>query len=111
IRKQEAEHIEEQGDFASPNAWLRRLGATIHLKEFSGKKEFLRGLISLKYTIDPEKGDDDTELQHIHFAVKRVIRHAIAATEPNVVSWNVLFEANRKELDKERTTPFHFRFK
>ncbi|KAL6411079.1 hypothetical protein AUP68_07518 [Ilyonectria robusta] len=111
IRKQEAEHIEEQGDFASPNAWLRRLGATIHLKEFSGKKEFLRGLISLKYTIDPEKGDDDTELQHIHFAVKRVIRRAIAATKPNVVSWNVLFEANRKELDKEQTTPFHFRFK
>ncbi|KAL6401245.1 hypothetical protein AUP68_08437 [Ilyonectria robusta] len=111
IRKQEAEHIEEQGDFASPNAWLRRLGATIHLKEFSGKKEFLRGLISLKYTIDPEKGDDDTELQHIHFAVKRVIRRAIAATKPNVVSWNVLFEANRKELDKERTTPFYFRFK
>ncbi|KAL6412376.1 uncharacterized protein AUP68_03578, partial [Ilyonectria robusta] len=111
IRKQEAEHIEEQGDFTSPNAWLRRLGATIHLKEFSGKKEFLRGLISLKYTIDPEKGDDDTELQHIHFAIKHIIRRAIAATKPNVVSWNVLFEANRKELDKERTTPFHFRFK
>ncbi|KAH6953730.1 hypothetical protein BKA56DRAFT_449792, partial [Ilyonectria sp. MPI-CAGE-AT-0026] len=37
IRKQEAEGIEEQGDFASPNAWLRRLGAATHLKDFSGK--------------------------------------------------------------------------
>ncbi|KAH7137534.1 hypothetical protein B0J13DRAFT_423633, partial [Dactylonectria estremocensis] len=65
IRKQEAEEIEEQGDFASPNIWLRRLGAATYLVEFSGKKEFLRGLISLKYTINlrnPE-GDSDTELQ------------------------------------------------
>ncbi|KAH6953729.1 hypothetical protein BKA56DRAFT_504585, partial [Ilyonectria sp. MPI-CAGE-AT-0026] len=35
----------------------------------------------------------------------------MAVTKPSVVSWNVLFEVNRKELDKERSTPFHFRFK
>ncbi|KAL6407515.1 hypothetical protein AUP68_08533 [Ilyonectria robusta] len=93
IRKQEAKHIEEQGNFTSPNTWLRRLGATIHLKEFSGKKEFLRGLISLKYTIDPEKGDDDTELQHIHFAVKHVIRRAIAATKPNLFAYIIRYIA------------------
>jgi hypothetical protein len=77
-RKKEREVIEEMGDLAAPNAWLRRLGSTTHLKDFSDKKQFLRDLLSLKYTInqDDPLADDDSELRHIHAAVRRVIRKA-----------------------------------
>ena len=113
IRNKEMKAVEEQGDLAAPNPWLRRLGATTHLKHFSDKKVFLRGLISLHYSFTPDDPDakDDAALRHIHAAVKRLIRKAGSLTRPNVVSWNVLFEVNRKELHKERSTPFHFRFK
>ncbi|KAF4442495.1 hypothetical protein F53441_11726, partial [Fusarium austroafricanum] len=112
-RKKEIEIIEEMGDLAAPNSWLRRLGSTVHLKDFSDRKQYLRGLTSLKYTMKPDNpaAEDDSELRHIHAAVRRLIRKAAGATRPSVVSWNVLFEVNRKELHKERSTPFHFRFK
>ncbi|KAF4449204.1 hypothetical protein F53441_7480 [Fusarium austroafricanum] len=82
------------GDLAAPNSWLRRLGSTTHLKDFSDRKQYLRSLASLKYTIKPDDpiAKDDAELRHIHAA-------------------NVLFKVNQKELHKERSTPFHFRFK
>ncbi|KAG7001869.1 ATP-dependent DNA helicase hus2/rqh1 [Fusarium oxysporum f. sp. conglutinans] len=112
-RKKEMDIIEEMGDLAAPNSWLRRLGSTAHLKDFSDKKQLLRDLISLKYTLKPGDPDaeDDSELRHIHAAVRRLIRKSAGATRPGAVSWNVLFEVNRKELHKERSTPFHFRFK
>jgi hypothetical protein len=56
-----AERIDEENDFAAPNPWLRRLGSAVHLKDFSGKKDFLRGLISMEYEVDPDdphKSDD-----------------------------------------------------
>jgi hypothetical protein len=83
------------------------------LKDFSDKKQFLRELISLKYTLkaeDPE-AEDNSELRHIHAAVRRLIRKAAGATRPSAVLWNVLFEVSWKELYKERSTPFYFRFK
>jgi superfamily II DNA helicase RecQ len=112
-RKKEMDIIEEMGDLAAPNSWLRRLGSTAHLKDFSNKKQFLRDLISLKYTLKPDDPDaeDDSELRHIHAAVRRLIRKSAGATRPGAVSWNVLFDVNRKELHKERSTPFHFRLK
>ncbi|KAK2926802.1 hypothetical protein FoTM2_013672 [Fusarium oxysporum f. sp. vasinfectum] len=110
-RKKEMEVIEEMGDLAAPNSWLRRLGSTAHLKDFSDKKQFLKGLISLKYDLKVDDPKDDSELLHIHAAVRRLIRKASGVARPGAVSWNVLFEVNRKELHKERSTPFHFRFK
>jgi hypothetical protein len=112
-RKKETEAIEEIGDLAAPNSWLRRLGSTTHLKDFSDRKQYLRGLTSLKYTMKPDDpaAEDNAKLRHIHAAVRRLIRKAAGVTRPSVVSWNVLFEVNRKELHKERSTPFHFRFK
>ncbi|KAH6957458.1 hypothetical protein DER45DRAFT_615391 [Fusarium avenaceum] len=112
-RKKEMDIIEEMGDLAAPNSWLRRLGSTAHLRDFSDKKQFLRDLISLKYTLKPDDPDanDDSELRYIHAAIRRLIRKSAGATRPGAVSWNVLFEVNRKELHKERSTPFHFRFK
>ncbi|KAL9561239.1 hypothetical protein ACKAV7_014594 [Fusarium commune] len=112
-RKREVEVIEEMGDLAAPNWWLRRFGSTAHLKDFSDKRQFLRGLISLKYILKPDgpAAEDDSELRHVHAAVRRLIRKAAGVARPGAVSWNVLFEVNRKELHKERSTPFHFRFK
>ncbi|KAH6866036.1 hypothetical protein B0T10DRAFT_420405, partial [Thelonectria olida] len=72
----EVEAIEEQGDLAAPNLWLRRLGATAHLKDFSDKKQLLRNLISLQETHKPDdaNAEDGAKLQHIHAAVKWLIR-------------------------------------
>jgi hypothetical protein len=107
------ETIEEMGDLAVLNSWLRRLGSTTYLKDFSDRKQYLRGLASLKYTIklDNPAAEDDAELWHIYAAIRCLIRKAAGATRPSVVSWNVLFEVNRKELHKERSMPFYFRFK
>lgn len=113
IRAKEAEQIQEPDDFASPNPWLRRLGSATHLKDFSGKKDFLRGLVAMEYQIDPDDPDstDDRQLQHIHDAFERLVSRARAVATPEAVSWNALFEVNRKELNKERSKPFHARFK
>ncbi|RKK77507.1 hypothetical protein BFJ71_g16731 [Fusarium oxysporum] len=113
IRSREAERIDEENDFTAPNPWLRRLGSAIHLKDFSGKKDLLRGLIVMEYEVDPDDPDksDDAQLRFIHIAFDRLVNHAKAVITPDIVSWNALFEVNRKELMKERTKPFHFRFK
>ncbi|WKT53675.1 hypothetical protein QSH57_004259 [Fusarium oxysporum f. sp. vasinfectum] len=107
------ECIDEENDFTALNPWLRRLGSAVHLKDFSGKKDFLRGLIAMEYEVDPDDPDksDDAQLRFTHIAFDRLVNHAKAVITPDVVSWNALFEVNRKELTKERTKPFHFRFK
>ncbi|KAH7248487.1 hypothetical protein B0J15DRAFT_551378 [Fusarium solani] len=53
VRSQEARRIDAENDFTAPNPWLRRLGSALHLKDFSGKKDFLRDLISMEYEVDP----------------------------------------------------------
>ncbi|KAF5268072.1 hypothetical protein FOXYS1_1041 [Fusarium oxysporum] len=67
----------------------------------------------MEYEVDPDDLDksDDAQLRFIHIAFDRLVNHAKAVITPDVVSWNALFEVNRKELMKERTKPFHFRFK
>ncbi|KAJ4265143.1 hypothetical protein NW764_015753 [Fusarium oxysporum] len=85
-RKKEMEVIEEMGDLAAPNAWLRRLGLTAHLTDFSDKKRFLRDLISLKYDLKVDDPKDDSELRHIHAAVRRLIRKASGVARPGAVS-------------------------
>jgi hypothetical protein len=113
IRSREAERIDAENDVTASNPWLRRLGSALHLKDFSGKKDFLRDLIAMEYETDPDDPvrSDDTQLRFVHIAFDRLINHARAVITPNVISWNALFEVNRKELVKERTKPFHFRFK
>jgi hypothetical protein len=110
VRQQEAEKIEEQYDVGPPNAWLRRLGAARHLKDFTGKKEFLLELISIERRA--EGGEpinmDDQALWHIHAAIRRVVRHGRRVARAEVVSWNALFEVNKTDLHKERSRPFHF---
>jgi hypothetical protein len=67
----------------------------------------------MEYKVDPNDPDesDDAPLRFIHVAFDRMVNHAKAVITPENVSWNALFEVNRKELTKERSKPFHFRFK
>ena len=113
VRSQEAGRIDAENDFTAPNPWLRRLGSALHLKDFSWKKDFLRNLISMEYEVDPNDPDesDDAQLRFIHIAFDRMVNHAKAVITPDTVSCDALFEVNRKELIKERSKPFHFRFK
>ncbi|KAJ3455642.1 hypothetical protein MRS44_017124 [Fusarium solani] len=67
----------------------------------------------MEYEVDPNDPDesDDAQLRFIHIAFDRMVNYAKAVITPDTVSWNALFEVNRKELIKERSKPFHFRFK
>ncbi|EXM14898.1 hypothetical protein FOTG_16732 [Fusarium oxysporum f. sp. vasinfectum 25433] len=67
----------------------------------------------MEYEVDPNDPDksDGAQLRFIHIAFDRLVNHAKAVVTPDVLSWNALFEVNRKELMKERTKPFYFRFK
>ncbi|KAM6513777.1 hypothetical protein FALCPG4_014992 [Fusarium falciforme] len=67
----------------------------------------------MEYDVDPNDPDesDDAQLRFIHIAFDRMVNHAKAVITPDTVSWNALFEVNHKELIKERSKPFHFRFK
>ncbi|KAK1613484.1 hypothetical protein BDP81DRAFT_401265 [Colletotrichum phormii] len=67
----------------------------------------------MEYDVDPDDPDksDDAQLRFVHMAFDRLVDHAKAVITPSVVTWNALFEVNRTELSKERTKPFHFRFK
>jgi superfamily II DNA helicase RecQ len=110
VRQQEAEKIDEQHDVGPPNPWLRRLGAARHLKDFTGKKEFLLHLVSLERNVEAGEtiNEDDDALRHIHAAIRRIVRRGRAVARAEVVSWNALFEVNRTDLHKERSRPFHF---
>ncbi|KAK2122258.1 hypothetical protein NOF04DRAFT_1374341 [Fusarium oxysporum II5] len=41
-------------------------------------------------------------LGFIHIAFDRMVNHAKAVITPDIIYWYALFEANRKELDKDR---------
>ncbi|KAH7202716.1 uncharacterized protein BKA55DRAFT_531415, partial [Fusarium redolens] len=51
------------------------LGLTTYLKDFSNKKQYLRGFILLKYTIKPDDfiAKDNAKLRHIYTAIRRLI--------------------------------------
>lgn len=63
VRSQEAGRIDAENDFTAPNPWLRRLGSSLHLKDFSGKKDFLKDLISMEYEVDPNDPDESDDAQ------------------------------------------------
>ncbi|KAH7248185.1 hypothetical protein B0J15DRAFT_498118, partial [Fusarium solani] len=81
-------------DFTALNPWLRRLGSALHLEDFSGKKDFLRDLISMEYEVDPNDPDesDDAQLRFIYIAFDRMVNYAKAVITLDTVSWNALFE-------------------
>jgi hypothetical protein len=67
----------------------------------------------MEYETDPDDPVmlDNAQLRFVHVAFGLLIGHAKIVITSNVISWNALFEVNRKELIKERIKPFHFRFK
>ncbi|KAJ9419940.1 hypothetical protein QL093DRAFT_2639780 [Fusarium oxysporum] len=114
IRIREARRIDARNSQLSyARAWLRRIGSALHLKDFSGKKGFLRDLIGLEYEVNPNVlGEaDDGQLGFIHIAFDQMVNRAKGVITSDIILWNALFEVNRKELDKDRAKPFHFRFK
>ena len=113
LRLQDSQPFKEPDDFLAPNPWLRRLGSATHLQGFQDQKPFLRGLISLEYSINPQEPDAnlDRQLRIIHIAFDLLLIKAIKAVTPENISWNALFELNRRELNKERNRPFHYRHK
>jgi hypothetical protein len=113
------------------------LGASRYLRDFSGRKDFLRGLISLEDNAAAIKGEQGSspgggqdssqgsgecgeeerldhlnqQLEQILAAVVRVFRVARGNARPAVMPWNALFEVNRTSATQARSTPFHYQFK
>jgi len=58
------------------------------LKDFGGRKDFLRDLIGLEYDVDPNNPDesDDGQLVFIHIAFDRMVNHAKAVITPDIIS-------------------------
>jgi hypothetical protein len=104
IRSREAGRIHARNSFPTTVPWLRRLGSDLHLKDIGRKKDFLRDLIGLEYEVDPNNPDesDDGQLGFIHITFDRMVNYAKAVITLDIITWNALFEVNRKELDKDR---------
>ncbi|EWZ29385.1 hypothetical protein FOZG_17013 [Fusarium oxysporum Fo47] len=104
IRSREAGRIHARNNFPTTALWLRRLGSDLHLKDIGRKKDFLRDLIGLEYEVDPNNPDesDDGQLGFIHITFDRMVNYAKAVITLDIISWNALFEVNRKEFDKDR---------
>jgi hypothetical protein len=80
-----------------PNPWLRRVGWVEHSEAFD--REELRALVA------PVK-DNEPELEVLCKAFNWLIQDAQYHCVRQVVGLEALFEANRKEVDKEVQMPF-----
>ena len=89
--------ITEPEEAREPNPWLRRVGWVEHLRVFDRKE--LRDLVA------PVK-DDELELGVLCEAFDWLIQDAQYHCIRSVVGLEALFEANRKEVDKDVRLPF-----
>ncbi len=89
--------ITEPDEAREPNPWLRRVGWVEHLGAFDRKE--LRALVA------PVKGDEP-ELDVLCKAFDWLIHDAQDHCIRPVVGLEALFEANRKEVDKDVRMPF-----
>ncbi|KAH6702795.1 hypothetical protein BKA61DRAFT_704075 [Leptodontidium sp. MPI-SDFR-AT-0119] len=89
--------ITEPEEAREPNPWLRRVGWVEHLGAFDRKE--LRELVA------PVK-DDEPELDVLCRAFDWLIQDAQYYCVRPVVGLEALFEANRKEVDKDVRMPF-----
>jgi hypothetical protein len=127
VRDLELNQIRKRGDFLETNAWLVRLGATAHLAAFSGRKAYLRELISLpggfirpteevipssepnNRFLTPEEATRESLLITVIFgAFDRVLYDGRQSLRPTVVSNSLLFELGRKNTSTEPRKPFVF---
>jgi len=89
--------ITESEEAREPNPWLRRVGWVEHLGAFDRKE--------LQELVAPVK-DDEPELDVLCKAFDWLIQDAQYHCIRPVVGLEALFEANRKEVDKDVRMPF-----
>ena len=94
---EEDRQITEPEESKEPNAWLRRVGCAAHLEE-SDRKD-VRGWVA------PVDGDEP-HLQVLCKAFDWMIQAAQYHAVREVVGLEALFEANKKEVDRETQMPF-----
>lgn len=88
-------------------------GLVFYLKDFIGKKDFLRDLIFMEYEINLNDLDklDDVQLWFIYIVFDWLVNYVKVVIIFEYILWNVLFEVNCKEFYKERSKLFYFQFK
>jgi hypothetical protein len=89
--------ITEPDEAQEPNPWLRRVGWASHLAGLDRKeiKEFVAPV-----------GEDEPELQILCKAFDWLIQEAQYHAVREVVGQHAMFEANKKEVNKEPKMPF-----
>jgi RecQ family ATP-dependent DNA helicase len=96
--EEEGHHqITEPEESKEPNAWLRRVGWAAHLEELDRKE--LRELVA-------PADEDEPHLQVLCKAFDWMIQDAQYHAVREVVGLEALFEANKKEADRETQMPF-----
>jgi RecQ family ATP-dependent DNA helicase len=96
--EEQRRQITEPEESREPNPWLRRVGWVEHSEAFD--REELRALVA------PVK-DNEPELEVLCKAFNWLIQDAQYHCVRQVVGLEALFEANRKEVDKEVQMPFN----
>jgi hypothetical protein len=98
-KAEEAEREIKEPDVArEPNPWLERVGWAVHFQKFDPK--VVRQLVE-------QPGEEEDELQLLGLAFKGLIQDAQYDAVRSVVGIQALFEANKKEADKEPSMPFN----
>jgi hypothetical protein len=94
---EENRKIKEFEESREPNRWLRRVGWAQHLTDIDRSE-------AREWIETPD--EEEPELQILCTAFDWMIQDAQYNATQDVVSQAALFEANRKELDKEPQMPF-----
>ncbi|KAH9203290.1 hypothetical protein DL95DRAFT_256556, partial [Leptodontidium sp. 2 PMI_412] len=97
-KEEERHQIIEPDEAREPNSWLCRVGWVDHLGHFDRKE--LRELVA------PVK-EDEPELQTLCKAFDWLVQDAQYHAVRKMVGMEALFEANKKEVDKETQMPFN----
>jgi hypothetical protein len=96
-QEEEDRQITEPDEAKEPSPWLRRTGWASHLEGLDKKK--LRTLVAAA-------SDDEPDLQILCKAFDWLIQDAQYHAIREVIGLEALFEANKKEVDKETQMPF-----
>jgi hypothetical protein len=96
--EEEQRQIKETDEAKEPNTWLRRVGCVGHLASVDRKQ--VRTFVA---PVNPEK---EPGLAILDTAFEWLIQDAQYHAVRDVVGLHALFEANKKEVEKETNMPF-----